>query len=218
MSIQKIFLSVVIILFPLFMSAQESDSTLVQFSGVVVTADSLFPVPFATVVIKNQWRGTMTDFYGFFSFVASKKDTVEFSAVGFKKARFIIPDTLKVDHYSLIQMMSHDTILLHEAVIYPWPTKEQFKTAFMALRVPDDALARANKNLSQTQMLARAKEMKMNGSENQHYTQQMETNRLYYAGQLPPNNWLNPLAWAQFIQSWKNGDFKQKSQDDNSGQ
>src|ERR1035437_2663898 len=113
MSIQKIFLSVVIILFPLFMSAQESDSTLVQFSGVVVTADSLFPVPFATVVIKNQWRGTMTDFYGFFSFVASKKDTVEFSAVGFKKARFIIPDTLKVDHYSLIQMMSHDTILLH---------------------------------------------------------------------------------------------------------
>lgn len=218
MSIQKIILSVVILLFPLFMSAQESDSSLVQFSGVVVTADSLIPVPFATVIIKSQWRGTMTDFYGFFSFVASKKDTVEFSAVGYKKARFIIPDTLKVDHYSLIQMMSHDTIQLHEAVIYPWPTREQFKTAFMALRVPDDALARANKNLSQTQMLARAKEMKMNGSENQHYTQQMETNRLYYAGQLPPNNWLNPLAWAQFIQSWKNGDFKQKSQDDNSGQ
>jgi len=218
MSIQKVLLSTLVILFPLFMSAQEADSNLVQFSGVVVTADSLVPVPFVTVIIKNQWRGTMTDFYGFFSFVASKNDTVEFTAVGYKKARFIIPDTLKVDHYSLIQMLSHDTILLHEAVIYPWPTREQFKTAFMALRVPDDALARASKNLSRTQMTARANAMSMNGSENAHYAQQLETNRLYYAGQLPPNNWLNPIAWAQFIQSWKNGDFKQKPQDDNSGQ
>jgi hypothetical protein len=32
--------------------------------------------------------------------------------------------------------------------------------------------------------------------------------KLYYIGQLPPNNLLNPLAWAEFVKAWKNGDFK----------
>ena len=201
-------------LFPILLSAQENDSTLVQFSGVVVTADSLVPVPFTTVGIKSQWRGTITDFYGFFSFVAQKKDTIEFSALGFKKVRYIIPDTLKQNHYSLIQMMSRDTITLREAVIYPWPTKEQFKSAFMALRVPDDAMSRAQKNLSRHEMAVAGKKIKMDGQANQMYAQNLEQSRLYYAGQLPPNNWLNPIAWAKFIQSWKNGDFKQKKDDD----
>ena len=34
---------------------------------------------------------------------------------------------------------------------------------------------------------------------------------LYYAGQQAPQNILNPLAWAQFIQAWKRGDFKSKN-------
>jgi hypothetical protein len=37
-----------------------------------------------------------------------------------------------------------------------------------------------------------------------------QTDQLYYAGQLPPQNILNPIAWAKFIQAWKNGDFKKK--------
>jgi hypothetical protein len=34
--------------------------------------------------------------------------------------------------------------------------------------------------------------------------------RIYYSGQAPPLNILNPLAWAKFIQAWKDGDFKQE--------
>ncbi len=214
---KKILFVLLVLSFPILLMAQNNDSVLVQFSGVVVTADSLIPVPFTTVAIKNQWRGTITDFYGFFSFVAAKHDTIEFTAIGFKKARYIIPDTLKQNHYSLIQMMSRDTITLREAVIYPWPTKEQFKSAFMALRVPDDAMSRAQKNLSRHEMASVAKNIKMDGQSNQMYAQNLEQNRLYYAGQLPPNNWLNPIAWMKFISAWKNGDFIQKK-DDNSGE
>ena len=36
-------------------------------------------------------------------------------------------------------------------------------------------------------------------------TMQQETDKLYYAGQLPPNNLLNPIAWGKFIQAWKDG-------------
>ena len=211
---KRILVAIIVLMFPIMLSAQVPDSLLVQFSGVVVTADSLVPVPFATVGIKSQWRGTITDFYGFFSFVAQKKDTIEFSALGFKKVRYIIPDSLKQNHYSLIQMMSRDTITLRGAVVYPWPTKEQFKSAFLALRVPDDAMSRAQKNLSRHEMTQAGKNIKMDGQANQMYAQSQEQSRLYYAGELPPNNWLNPFAWAQFIQSWKNGDFNTKKNDD----
>src|SRR5690242_1483854 len=81
---------------------------LVQFSGVVVTGDSLRPVPFASIMIKSTYRGTVSDYYGFFSFVAKMHDTVEFTALGFKKAIFVIPDTLTDNRCSLIQMLKHD--------------------------------------------------------------------------------------------------------------
>jgi hypothetical protein len=40
-----------------------------------------------------------------------------------------------------------------------------------------------------------------------------QQSKLYYAGQVPRNNLLNPIAWAQFIQAWKEGKFKSKSKD-----
>ena len=99
--------------------------------GVIVTGDSLRPISFVSIVIKNSYRGTISDFNGFFSFVAQMNDTIEFSALGYKKSTYVIPDTLKTDRYSLIKILSKDTILLQETVIYPWPTKDQFKYAFL---------------------------------------------------------------------------------------
>ncbi|MFT3885764.1 MAG: carboxypeptidase-like regulatory domain-containing protein [Flavobacteriales bacterium] len=64
---------------------------LVQFSGVVVTGDSLEPVPFASIITKGSFRGTISDVYGYFSFVAQPGDTLQFSAVGFKRGEYVIP-------------------------------------------------------------------------------------------------------------------------------
>ncbi len=192
---------------------QERDGDLVQFSGVVVTNDSLIPLPYTTVIIKNTSRGTISDYYGFFSFVARVNDTIQFSAVGFKKTTFVIPDTLNENRYSIIQMMSRDTVQLRETVIYPWPSKEQFKEAFLKMRLPDDDMARAKRNLARAEMKARGKAMPMDGSMNFKNAMQTEYTRVYHAGQLPPNNLLNPLAWASFIKAWKNGEFKRKEYD-----
>jgi len=189
----------------------EKGKGLVQFSGVVVTHDSLRPIPFVNLMIKGQYRGTVGDVYGFFSFVARKTDTIEFSSIGYRKITFIIPDSLKSDRYSLIQVMTQDTVLLHEVFIYPWPTKSQFEDAFLALRVPDDDLERAKKNLERSKLKELAKEMPMDASMNFKNTMQENYSRIYYAGgQIPPTNILNPLAWAKFIEAWKNGDFKTK--------
>ena len=188
----------------------QGDKDLIQFSGVVITGDSLAPVPFANVAVEELGRGTMTDTYGYFSFVARKGDRITFSAVGFRKSYFDIPDTLQEDKYSLIQILENDTILLQETVIYPWPTYDDFKQAFLAMEVPETDYDRAQRNLNNADMIARRAEMPADGSENFKYTMQNMQSRLYYAGQAPPVNLLNPFAWAQFIESWKRGDFKKK--------
>lgn len=191
--------------------AQSSkNDSLIQFSGVLLTRDSLNAVPFATVMIKGSNRGTISDYFGYFSFVAEKGDTIRFSYVGFKDAFFTIPDSLDRKNYSLIQMMDTDTVLLQEAVIYPWPTKEQFRQAFLDLRLPEDDKQIAMRNLERAEMKERMENMQADGSESFKIANRTYANQLYYAGQLPPNNLLNPIAWAKFIKAWKNGDFKRK--------
>jgi hypothetical protein len=215
---QNIYILVLAIFLPLLSLAQQKKVAwqdgkhdLVQFSGVVVEGDSLKPIPYASIIVQNSYRGTVSDYFGYFSFVAQEGDTIEFSAIGFNSAFFIIPDTLTNNKYSLIQVLRMDTINLALTEVYPWPTKEQFKKAFLALELPDDDMSRADRNMARSDAKDRMTGMAMDASLNYKYNMQQYQSKLYYAGQLPPNNLLNPIAWAKFIKAWKNGDFKKKN-------
>lgn len=199
-----------------FSNCFSQDKDLIQFSGVVVALenDSVRPVPFTRVIIKSSGRGTISDYYGYFSFVAQKKDTLIFSSTGYKKSQYIIPDTLSGNKYSLIQTLSMDTIMLATAVIYPWPTPEQFKEVFLSNKVPDDDLERAKKNLEREAMKEKFETMPMDGSMNYKASMQQYQSKLYWAGQYPPNNLLNPFAWAQFVKMWREGKLKIKAGDE----
>jgi len=186
------------------------DEDVIQFSGVVVDADSLEPVPYTSIIIQNTHRGTLSDFYGYFSFVALKNDTIVFSSMGYKKNVFVIPDTITQKRYSLIHVMNADTIMLSPTVIYPWPTQEEFKKAFVELDIPDDDIAIAMKNLARAEMKERVMNYQMDGSMNYKNYMQNETSKLYYAGQSTPITIFNPFAWAHFIKAWKEGKFKRK--------
>ena len=126
----------------------QNNNVFIQFSGVVISQDSLLPVPYCSVINKETKRGTISDYFGYFSFVAQRGDTLVFSSIGFKKSSFTIPDTLTTNKYSLIQIMYEDTIMLKAAVIYPWPSKEQFAKAFVETPIPNDDYKRAMNNLS----------------------------------------------------------------------
>jgi hypothetical protein len=194
--------------------SQLSDSTLVQFSGVVVTADSLKPVPFVNIFIKDSWRGTITDLYGFFSFVAHKNDEIYFNALGYKTAHYVIPDTIHTNRYSMIEVLRPDTLLMNETLIYPWPTYEQFKEAFVNTNIPDDALERAKKNIAELERRVMFDDVPMGPSMNYRNQIDKRVSQLYYAGQMQPISLLNPFAWAQFIKAWKEGKFKAKHRED----
>jgi hypothetical protein len=96
-------------------------------------------------------------------------------------------------------------------VIYPWPTKEQFKEAFLSLQLDnDDDIEIARKNLDRYDLYVRAEAMPMDGSMNYRNYIDQTVSKLYYAGQTQPISVLNPFAWAQFIKAWQDGKFKRK--------
>lgn len=189
--------------------AQQTPRKLVQFTGVVVTGDSLLPVPFTNVLIKNSYRGTMSDVFGYFSFVAQEGDTVLFSAVGFQRSHYVIPDGLPESKYSMIHVLNADTVLLKEITIYPWPSKEQFAQAFMELDLPDDDYQTALRNLSPGEMLQRMENLPNSAYESFKYEMALDNTRLYSQG-AQTTNLFNPIAWAQFVQAWRSGAFKKK--------
>ncbi len=209
----KIYIIFFTCLFSLATEAQvtaKKEKKLIQFSGIVVTSDSLGHVPFASVMIKGTKKGAISDYFGFFSFVAEAGDVIEFSALGYKPASYLIPDSLKLSRYSWIQVLNTDTIYLSETVITPWPTIEQFKKTFVETKIPNDDMQRALKNLDLAEMKERAINLPMDGSMNYKNYIDKQVYKNYYNGQYMPNNLLNPFAWAQFIKAWKEGKFKQK--------
>lgn len=188
--------------------ADKSDSLkLVQFSGVVVASDSLRPLPFVNVYDKKSMRGTTSDYYGYFSFVAQKGDTIAFSSVGYRNSFYVIPDTLEASRYSMIHMMKKDTIQLKEKIVYPWPSREQFADAFVNADIPNSDLKRARSRMSAENMSRIAEGLPVSGSLNYKWQLQQRQTRLYYNGQAPPLNFLNPFAWADFVDSWRDGEF-----------
>lgn len=188
----------------------QSKRNVVQFTGILVEGDSLQPLPFTHIIVKNSNIGTISDYFGFFSFVARTSDTIIFSSMGYHRSMFVIPDTLTENSYSIIHVMHKDTVILKEVTIYPWPTREQFKQAFMALKVPDNGTERARKHLERDKLIALSANLPTDGSLSYKYEQQNRNTRLYQSAGYPSISLLNPIAWAKFIEAWKKGDFKKQ--------
>lgn len=180
----------------------------VQIAGLVVTGDSLKPVPFTNIWVKNTHRGTVSDYYGYFNIAVRELDTLRISSVGYDQVVYVVPDTLTSNRYSLIQVMTRDTIILPETVIYPWPSREQFKHAFLYTEIPDDDYERAMKNLARAEMKDRMESMPMDGSMNFRNYMNNQHGQLYYAGQMPPMRIFDPFAWAEFFKAWREGKFR----------
>jgi hypothetical protein len=136
---------------PVLSQAQINDSSMILFSGIVITADSLTPIPYANIKIQGTSRNVVSNVKGLFSINACKNNTLVFSCLGFKTDFFKIPDSVSKNHYIIVQRMQADTLVLDETDILQWPTYEQFKCAFVSTEVNKSEMDRARKNLEQIQ-------------------------------------------------------------------
>jgi CarboxypepD_reg-like domain len=206
------YLLIAAILVPASAKAQfeTARDSVVQLYGVIMTADSLVGIPAVSIVIKGQNRGTITNSDGVFSIVVLKGDEVEFTHVSYKPKTITIPRNIEGNQYSVIQLMVADTVYLPATIIRPRPTPEQFARDFVNTKVPDDDIEIARQNTSAAKRRILLQTTPGDGGEATRIQFNRIANRAVYQGQVPPMNIFNPAAWADFIESWKRGDYKRK--------
>jgi hypothetical protein len=175
-----------------------------------MTADSLRGIASASIIVEGKGRGTITSPDGVFSIVVLKGDKITFSCIGFKNFTLKIPENLTSNQYTWIQLLVTDTVYLPATILKPRPSKEQFERDFVNNRIPDDMYEIARKNTDESQRRILLATLPSDGREAVNFQMRQQANKYYYNGQTPPMNILNPAAWADFIKSWKRGDFKSK--------
>ena len=186
----------------------QSKDSVVQLYGVVMSADSLRGLDATSIIVEGTGRGTVTNSQGVFSIPVLRGNKIRFSSVGFKDKTILVPDTLKSNQYSVIQLMVNDTAYLPATILKPQPSRPQFERDFVNTDVPADALEIARRNNDEATRKALLMTLPTDAGEARNTQIRNQAATYYYSGQLPPQNIFNPVAWAQFIQAWKRGDFK----------
>lgn len=190
--------------------AQKSINPYILFTGLVLTSDSLKPIPY--VAIKNSRRGLAgySDLLGHFDIVALKGDTLWFTQAEKTSSWHVIPDTLTGNRYNIVKTMVQDTIDIPVIFIRALPSKSFFDHEFVNTTPPDDAYEIARKNLELEAAKEALKLRPADAKASQQMIAQSRVQQLYYYKQAPPQNYLSPVAWMQFLDAWKRGDFKKK--------
>ncbi len=191
----------------------------VQVSGLVVSGDSLYGVPGVAVYIPKSGRGTITNYVGYFSLPALLGDSILINSVGYKLRRYIVPDTLRSDKMSLIIELMADTVLMPAVEIFPWPTEQLFKEAFLSLKLPVQDMNNMNQNLNEQVLKRMLYTSSASGAENHRYymQKQMQVTDTRYNIVSPSLVFTNPFAWSRFITDIKKKRFKstlQESEED----
>jgi len=181
----------------------------VRLSGIVMDADSRKEVPYVNIQISGTQYGTSSDNTGYFSVFINPGDTLVFTSIGYQDAAFIMPYKVGAKTYSLVQLMRKETMLLDEVVVFPWPTLSNFEQAFLDTQPKKDGM----KELI-TEVKRDMNKTVNDNREYEYYYDQMRYQKLYELhGTIPPNNFLNPVRWSNFIQDVKEGKFKKQKDD-----
>ena len=200
-------------------STAKKDVAVIEISGVIVSNDSLTQlIPNAYIYNKKRATLSTSNYEGFFSIVAVPGDTVVFSHIGFDNEKLWVPDTLKKNTYLTMVTLKWETTVLDPVIVYPWPTPENFKKEFLAMKIPTTEYDIAARNLAIQELKDQAMAMGYDATEMQDYVINMQNQQLYNSGRYYGADGgsailgaiTNPFAWAQFFDALKRGDFKSK--------
>lgn len=185
---------------------------ILQFSGIITDLDSNRVVPYVTITNTTTKEQRAANYQGYFSFVAHPGDTIVYSAVGFGKTQVVIPATITEDKYTEMVKMKAEIVYLPTVNIYPWATAEEFTKDFLSMKVADDDLEIAKKNLSSRSLMGMAQNLSRDAGEISSINWRMNHDRSLNKNMVQTNPLLNPFAWGKLTQQILNGD-KSRAQD-----
>lgn len=188
--------------------AQQKEKPLVQFTGIVYNADSTkVIVPYVTITnTTNHNQVYLANFQGYFSFVAHEEDTLMFTSIGFAPVKVIIPQNVPSKSYTLQVRIKPQIINLPTFHVFPWATTDEFRKDFLAMKLADDDLEIARKNIERSTSRTSFTSTPRDGQEIQSSWAQNENTTLLNQHSLMPNPLLNPIAWGSLIQQISAGD------------
>lgn len=196
---------------PLYESAaQGGGSPVIQFSGIIVGEDSTSGVPGVHIYVPKAGRGTTSNQYGYFSMPVLKGDSVVISTIGYGRQHYIVPGD-KGESITVVVELTADTTYLPTVEIFPYPTEELFKEAILALELPEQ-IDKGSPNMGEDVLARMFRDLPMDGSMNHSYYMNQQFHQMHnrFSNPYYNNPLLNPLNWAKFIKSIKNGDLKKK--------
>jgi hypothetical protein len=186
---------------------QKQERPLVQFSGVVLTADSSGVVPYVTITNLSYGKQVnLANYKGYFSFVAHERDTLKFTSIGYASATVIIPAKVTDKSYTIQVRLNAAITHLPQVRVFPWATTDEFHKDFLSMKVADDDLAIARKNLSGESISALARTLPLDGQDKQGLNFQDMHNGVVNSHSAPTNPLLNPFAWGALIKEITAGD------------
>jgi len=176
----------------------------IQFTGVVFESDSTTVVPGVHIYIPKSGRGTTTNPYGFFSMPVLEGDSIIFSAIGYKRISYKVPAHDKESSLRVVVTLQDDITFLEEVEIRPYPTEAMFKEALITMELPHQKeYANVYQWLRSEYMVTAYQTLPASPNSNARYMINQQQQAYINRYTMPVNNFLNPFAWAQFINSLK---------------
>jgi hypothetical protein len=193
--------------------AQKQDNPVVQFSGIVHNADSTRVIVHYVTITNTSSHNQVnqSNYQGYFSFVAHEQDTIKFTCVGYASVTVVIPSRISSKSYTLQVMLKPRIINLPVFRVFPWATTEEFTKDFLSMKIADDDLEIARKNLNLSSILSLERSLPRDGSES--FNSQDMHNSVVNAHSIT-NPLLNPFAWGALIKQISDGD-KSRTSDSN---
>jgi len=182
----------------------------ITISGLVVSGDSAYGIMGVHVYIPNASVGTITNQAGLFRISAIPGDTIIFSHIAYEKQKLVVPEEDYQISMSVLIDMETENTLLPVIEVFPYPTEEIFKEAFLALDLSDKRENNMRKNLNSERIALMANQTGMSAYSNHRWFMDQQVNQLHNRYFNPTLSLTNPFAWARFIKSVKNGDLKKK--------
>lgn len=190
--------------------AQNADKPLVQFSGIIYNADNNSVVPYVTVTnVTTGKQVGAANYEGYFSFVVHEQDSLKFSSVGYNPTTIAVPKGITKKSLIVEIRMRAQVINLPMVRIFPWATTDEFRHDFLAMKVADDDLEIARKNLSATSINTMMKTLPLSGYES--FNAQDKHNAVANSHSFT-NPLLNPFAWGSLIRDIAAGDKSRKEE------
>lgn len=198
-----------------FAQQKPAKDKLIQFSGIITDIDSTNVIPYVTITnLSQNSRRVAADYRGYFTFIVNPGDTVLFTAIGYKKFSTIIPESTPDSKYTIMVKLKSEVINLPTVRIFPWATTEEFTREFLSMKLADDDLAIAKRNLSKSSINGLIQTLPRDGGEIGSQNYRYNFDRMVNKNMVQTNPLLNPFAWGKLMQQIFDGDRKRSENED----